>query len=90
MKENVADFDIQQDDVFGRIANRYDVLCDLFRLGIHRLWKRRVTQVIAKVVAVHTPRKPEATATRQRQQSSQKEPDGSPLQIMESDSHHTA
>jgi ubiquinone/menaquinone biosynthesis methyltransferase len=46
--ENAAEFDIQQDDVFGRIANRYDVLCDLFSLGIHRLWKRRVAQVIAR------------------------------------------
>src|SRR5829696_3216463 len=48
MKENVAEFDTQRDDVFGRIASRYDVLCDLFSLGIHRLWKRRVAQVIAQ------------------------------------------
>jgi demethylmenaquinone methyltransferase / 2-methoxy-6-polyprenyl-1,4-benzoquinol methylase len=48
MKENAAGFDTQQDDVFGRIAGRYDVLCDLFSLGIHRLWKRRVAQVIAQ------------------------------------------
>src|SRR5512134_2646872 len=48
MKENAADFDTQLDDVFGRIASRYDVLCDLFSLGIHRLWKRRVAQVIAR------------------------------------------
>jgi demethylmenaquinone methyltransferase / 2-methoxy-6-polyprenyl-1,4-benzoquinol methylase len=26
-------------DVFTRIASRYDVLCDLFSLGIHRTWK---------------------------------------------------
>lgn len=45
---NAAEFDTQQDDVFGRIANRYDLLCDLFSLGIHRLWKRRVAQVIAE------------------------------------------
>jgi ubiquinone/menaquinone biosynthesis methyltransferase len=45
---NAAEFYTQQDDVFGRIANRYDLLCDLFSLGIHRLWKRRVAQVIAK------------------------------------------
>jgi ubiquinone/menaquinone biosynthesis methyltransferase len=45
---NVAGFDIQQDDVFGRIANRYDMLCDLFSLGIHRLWKRRVAHIIAR------------------------------------------
>lgn len=46
--ENAAEFDVQQDDVFGRIASRYDVLCDLFSLGIHRLWKRRVAQAIAR------------------------------------------
>ena len=48
MEENAAEFYTQQDDVFGRIASRYDFLCDLFSLGIHRLWKRRVAQVIAK------------------------------------------
>ena len=47
MKENAAEFDTQRDDVFGRIASRYDLLCDLFSLGIHRLWKQRVAQVIA-------------------------------------------
>jgi demethylmenaquinone methyltransferase/2-methoxy-6-polyprenyl-1,4-benzoquinol methylase len=46
--ENAAEFDTQQDDIFGRIANRYDMLCDLFSLGIHRLWKRRVAQIIAQ------------------------------------------
>ena len=46
--ENAAEFYTQQDDVFGRIAHRYDLLCDLFSLGIHRLWKRRVARVIAK------------------------------------------
>jgi ubiquinone/menaquinone biosynthesis methyltransferase len=34
--------------VFGRIADRYDLLCDLFSLGIHRLWKRAVAREIAK------------------------------------------
>jgi demethylmenaquinone methyltransferase / 2-methoxy-6-polyprenyl-1,4-benzoquinol methylase len=48
MKENAAEFHVQQDDVFGRIASRYDFLCDLFSLGIHRLWKRRVAHVIAQ------------------------------------------
>ena len=47
MKANAAEFDTRQDDVFGRIASRYDVLCDLFSFGIHRLWKRRVAQIIA-------------------------------------------
>ncbi len=46
MKENAAKFYFQQDDVFGRIASRYDFLCDLFSLGIHRLWKRRVARII--------------------------------------------
>ncbi|MBI3348824.1 MAG: ubiquinone/menaquinone biosynthesis methyltransferase [Burkholderiales bacterium] len=44
---NAAEFAWQKDDVFGRIAGRYDRLCDLFSLGIHRRWKRRVAQVIA-------------------------------------------
>lgn len=44
---NAAAFDWQHDDVFGRIASRYDLLCDLFSLGIHRRWKRRVAQRIA-------------------------------------------
>lgn len=48
MKENAAEFYIQQDDVFGRIASRYDLLCDLFSLGIHRLWKRKVARIIAQ------------------------------------------
>ena len=44
---NAASFDTGVDDVFGRIAGRYDVLCDLFSFGIHRLWKRRVARLIA-------------------------------------------
>ena len=44
---NAADFSWQQDDVFGRIASRYDRHCDLFSLGLHRLWKRRLARVIA-------------------------------------------
>ena len=39
---NAADFTWQKDDVFGRIASRYDRLCDAFSFGIHRLWKERV------------------------------------------------
>ena len=46
--DNAAEFHPGNDDVFGRIASRYDFLCDLFSLGIHRLWKRRVAVVIAK------------------------------------------
>lgn len=45
--ENAAEFAWKHDDVFGRIANRYDLLCDVFSFGIHRLWKRRVAQRIA-------------------------------------------
>lgn len=43
---NAADFHTQEDDVFGRIAARYDLLSDLFSFGIHRLWKRRVAALI--------------------------------------------
>ena len=43
---NAAEFEWRDDDVFGRIASRYDLLCDVFSLGIHRLWKRRVARVI--------------------------------------------
>lgn len=46
--ENAAEFHAQKDDVFGRIADRYDLLCDLFSLGIHRFWKQRVAEVIAR------------------------------------------
>jgi demethylmenaquinone methyltransferase / 2-methoxy-6-polyprenyl-1,4-benzoquinol methylase len=45
---NAAAFSPGQDDVFGRIAARYDLLSDLFSFGIHRLWKREVALVIAK------------------------------------------
>lgn len=44
---NAADFHAQADDVFGRIASRYDLLSDLFSFGIHRFWKRRVAALIA-------------------------------------------
>lgn len=45
--QNAAEFVPEKDDVFGRIATRYDMLCDIFSLGIHRLWKRRVAKRIA-------------------------------------------
>jgi demethylmenaquinone methyltransferase / 2-methoxy-6-polyprenyl-1,4-benzoquinol methylase len=44
---NAAEFSWQKDDVFGRIASRYDKLCDAFSFGIHRLWKQRVANRIA-------------------------------------------
>lgn len=46
--DNAGEFAWRQDDVFGRIAARYDLLCDVFSLGIHRLWKRRVARRIAQ------------------------------------------
>lgn len=51
--DNAAEFAWQHDDVFGRIATRYDLLCDVFSLGIHRLWKRRVANRIAKEPWTH-------------------------------------
>lgn len=47
LSSNAADFVWQLDDVFGRVASRYNKLCDVFSFGIHRLWKRRVAQRIA-------------------------------------------
>lgn len=44
---NAAEFAWQADDVFGRIASRYDALCDVFSVGLHRLWKRQVARTIA-------------------------------------------
>src|ERR1043165_8660850 len=45
-KTNAASFDLVRDDVFSRIAARYDLLCDLFSLGIHRRWKSRMSRRI--------------------------------------------
>jgi ubiquinone/menaquinone biosynthesis methyltransferase len=47
MADNSAGFRPADDDVFGRIADRYDRLCDVFSLGIHRLWKSRMAARIA-------------------------------------------
>jgi demethylmenaquinone methyltransferase/2-methoxy-6-polyprenyl-1,4-benzoquinol methylase len=46
-EHNAAEFRWRKDDVFARIASRYDLLCDVFSCGIHRLWKREVARVIA-------------------------------------------
>lgn len=46
-QDNAASFDAGVDNVFARIAGRYDRLCDVFSLGIHRLWKRRIAAKIA-------------------------------------------
>lgn len=41
---NAAAFAWSRDAVFDRIARRYDLLCDVFSLGIHRLWKRAMAR----------------------------------------------
>src|ERR1700691_4056955 len=47
-RANAAAFSAHGDDVFSRIAGRYDLMCDLFSLGIHRHWKSRVARHIAE------------------------------------------
>ncbi|NNC36670.1 MAG: ubiquinone/menaquinone biosynthesis methyltransferase [Acidimicrobiales bacterium] len=47
MAKNSAQFDPYEDDVFARIASKYDHLCDIFSLGAHRLWKRKMSSEIA-------------------------------------------
>lgn len=44
---NAASFGPQADNVFARIATRYDVLCDMFSFFIHRYWKSRLAKRIA-------------------------------------------
>ncbi|MCB9946642.1 MAG: ubiquinone/menaquinone biosynthesis methyltransferase [Rhodospirillaceae bacterium] len=44
---NAAAFSAAEDDVFARIAGRYDRLCDVFSLRIHRLWKSHMAARIA-------------------------------------------
>ena len=45
---NAGAFDPNADDIFGRIAHRYDRLCDIFSLFAHRLWKSRMAARIAR------------------------------------------
>lgn len=45
---NAAGFASSADNVFSRIAGRYDLLCDLFSLGMHRLWKRGMAKRMAR------------------------------------------
>lgn len=45
---NAAHFDPLSDDVFGRIAGRYDRLCDVFSVFAHRLWKARIASLISR------------------------------------------
>ncbi len=44
---NAAAFDPAADNVFARIAGRYDRLCDVFSLFIHRRWKAHMAACIA-------------------------------------------
>ncbi len=43
---NAAHFDAGKDDVFGRIAGRYDLLCDVFSVFSHRRWKSAMAHEI--------------------------------------------
>jgi ubiquinone/menaquinone biosynthesis methyltransferase len=45
---NAAAFDPIADDVFARIAGRYDRLCDVFSVFAHRLWKSRIAMLMAR------------------------------------------
>lgn len=45
---NAAAFEPAADDVFARIAGRYDTLCDIFSLYLHRRWKARMAHHIAR------------------------------------------
>jgi ubiquinone/menaquinone biosynthesis methyltransferase len=47
-KANAAAFDPAADDVFARIAGRYDRLCDVFSVFAHRLWKARIASRMAR------------------------------------------
>ena len=47
VERNAAAFQPAQDNVFARIAGRYDRLCDLFSVGAHRLWKSHMARRIA-------------------------------------------
>lgn len=47
MDANAAAFDPVADDVFARIASRYDRLCDVFSLYAHRLWKSRIAKLMS-------------------------------------------
>jgi ubiquinone/menaquinone biosynthesis methyltransferase len=44
---NAAAFDPVADDVFARIADRYDRFCDIFSLMAHRIWKSRMSARMA-------------------------------------------
>lgn len=44
--QNPAKFDPRQDDVFARIAHKYDRLHDIFSFRIHRLWKAHMAKAM--------------------------------------------
>lgn len=44
---NAAEFLQDRDDVFTRIAKRYDRLCDIFSVGAHRYWKNTMAARMA-------------------------------------------
>ena len=44
---NAAEFDTGEDNIFSRIAERYDLMCDLFSLGIHRIWKKDLINIMS-------------------------------------------
>jgi len=46
---NAAAFNSQDDDVFARIASRYDRLCDIFSVFAHRLWKNKMAHMVANL-----------------------------------------
>ncbi|UTA48099.1 ubiquinone/menaquinone biosynthesis methyltransferase [Simiduia sp. 21SJ11W-1] len=48
---NAAGLDVARDNIFARIADRYDWLCDIFSFGIHRYWK----SVAVKEILRHKP-----------------------------------
>jgi ubiquinone/menaquinone biosynthesis methyltransferase len=43
---NAAKLDTDTDDVFGRIAEQYDLLCDIFSVLSHRRWKQELAKQI--------------------------------------------
>lgn len=45
---NAAGFDPARDDVFARIAGRYDLMCDIFSVLAHRRWKSVMADEIVR------------------------------------------
>jgi len=50
--QNAAAFSPAVDDVFTRIASRYDFMCDVFSLYAHRIWKNHIADRIANCPGV--------------------------------------